>query len=179
MKREELTALNLTDEQINAVMKINGDDINATKAKFADYDAVKEQLQKATETIEKMGDYEQTKADRDKYKADAEKAAADYAEKVKLLELQNKVKDFTNDKKFVNELTRNAINQQLEKALQDPGNAGKSMDELLKTLTDGKADIFKDENAPTPPTVPGMNGNATDEDGVTAAFKARNPGLTI
>ena len=39
MKREELTALGLTDEQINSVMKMNGDDINREKGKFADYEA--------------------------------------------------------------------------------------------------------------------------------------------
>jgi hypothetical protein len=50
---------------------------------------------------------------------------------------------------------------------------------LFKALTDGKADILKDDNAPTPPTVPPMGGNGDNVDGVTAAFKAMNPTLNI
>ena len=72
------------------------------------------------------------------------------------MELQAKIKDFTGNKKFVNDLTRDAINAQLEKALNDDANKGKSLDDLLKALTDGKTDIFKDENTPTPPTVTNM-----------------------
>ena len=45
MKREELQTLGLTDEQIDSVMKLNGDDINREKSKFADYDAIKQQLE--------------------------------------------------------------------------------------------------------------------------------------
>ena len=37
MKREELTAAGLTDEQVEKVMKLNGDDINREKAKYSDY----------------------------------------------------------------------------------------------------------------------------------------------
>ena len=150
MKREELQTLGLTDEQINSVMKLNGDDINREKSKFADYDAIKQQLEKANATIDGMK-----------------------------LELQAKIKDFTSDKKFVNDLTRDAINAQLESALNDDANKGKSLDDLLKALTDGKDDIFREENTPTPPHVPGMTGDKGTEDGVTAAFKALNPTLNI
>ena len=93
--------------------------------------------------------------------------------------MQAKIKDFTSDKKFVNDLTRDAINAQLESALNDDANKGKSLDDLLKALTDGKEDIFREENTPTPPHVPGMAGDKGAEDGVTAAFKALNPTLNI
>jgi hypothetical protein len=179
MKREELTAAGLTEEQINTVMKLNGDDINREKAKFADYDDVKAQLEKANATIDSMKDYEAVKADVQKYQQEAEKAKADAEAKVQKLELQAKIKDFTSTKKFVNDITREAINAQLENALNDQANKGKSMDELFKALTDGKADILKDDNAPTPPTVPPMGGNGDNVDGVTAAFKAMNPTLNI
>ena len=95
MKREELTAAGLTDEQIDKVMKLNGDDINREKAKYSDYDDVKKQL---------------------------------------------------------------------EKALNDAANKGKSLDDLLKALTDGKTDIFKDDNAPTPPTVTTMTSPSNKDD---------------
>ena len=179
MKREELTAAGLTEEQINTVMKLNGDDINREKAKFADYDEIKAQLEKANATIDGMKDYEAVKADVLKYQQEAEKAKAEAAAKVQQLELQGKIKDFTSTKKFVNDITREAINAQLESALNDQANKGKSIDELFKALTDGKTDILKDDNAPTPPTVPPMGGNGDNVDGVTAAFKAMNPTLNI
>ena len=179
MKREELTAAGMTEEQINLVMKLNGDDINREKSKFADYDEIKAQLEKANATIDGMKDYEAVKADVLKYQQEAEKAKAEAAAKVQQLELQGKIKDFTSTKKFVNDITREAINAQLESALNDQANKGKSIDELFKALTDGKTDILKDDNAPTPPTVPPMGGNGDNVDGVTAAFKAMNPTLNI
>lgn len=179
MKREELTAAGLTDEQIDKVMKLNGDDINREKAKFADYDEIKAQLEKANETLEGMKDYDNVKADVLKYQQEAEKARAEAAAKVQQLELQGKIKDFTSSKKFVNDITREAINAKLESALNDQANKGKSIDDLFKELTDGKSDILKDDNAPTPPTVPPMGGQGDNVDGVTAAFKAMNPTLNI
>ena len=179
MKREELKDLGLTDEQIDSVMKLNGDDINREKDKFADYDEIKQQLEKANKTIAGMADYDDVKADVAKYQQEAETAKAEADAKVKRLELQARIKDFTSTKKFVNDLTRDAINAQLESALNDDANKGKSLDDLLKALTDGKADIFREENAPTPPTVPGMNGEPQTTSGVEAAFKALNPNLNI
>lgn len=164
MKREELTAAGLTDEQIDKVMKLNGDDINREKAKFSDYDDIKKQLEKANATIDGMKDYDDVKAKVTQYQQEAENAKKEAAAKVQQLELQAKIKDFTGNKKFVNDLTRDAINAQLEKALNDDANKGKSLDDLLKALTDGKTDIFKNENAPTPPTVTTMTSQSNKDD---------------
>ena len=153
MKREELTAAGLTDEQVEKVMKLNGDDINREKAKYSDYDDVKKQLEKANATIEGWKDYDAIKADVAKYQQEAENARKEAAAKVQQLEDKARVKDFTSSKKFVNELTRDAINAQLYDAMNDAANKGKSLDDLLKAITDGKTDIFKNENTPTPPTV--------------------------
>ena len=164
MKREELEAIGLTADQIDAVMKANGSDINRERAKFADYDDVKKQLETANATLEKMKDYDEVKADVLKYQQEAEKAKADAAAKVQQLEDKARVKDFTSSKKFVNELTRDAINAQLYDAMNDAANKGKSLDDLLKALTDGKTDIFKDENIPTPPTVTTMTSQSNKDD---------------
>ena len=179
MKREELEAIGLNAEQIDKVMKLNGDDINREKSKFADYDEVKSQLEKANATLDGMKDYDEVKAKITEYQQEAEKAKAEAAAKVQRLELQARIKDFTSGKKFVNDITREAINEKLESALNDETNKGKSIEELFKGLTDGKTDILKDDNEPTPPTVPNMNGQQADEDGVTAAFKAMNPTISI
>lgn len=160
MKREELQALGLTDEQIDSVMKMNGSDIEREKNKFADYDEIKQQLEKANTTIQSMADYDDVKASVQKYQQEAEASKAEFDAKVKRLELQAKIKDFTSDKKFVNDLTREAINAQLETALNDDANKGKSLDDLLKALTDGKTDIFREEKTATPPTMAQM-GNGT------------------
>ena len=177
MKREELTALGLTEEQINEVMKKNGEDITREQKKFADYDEVKAQLEKANATIDSMKDYEAVKADVQKYQQEAQQAKADAEAKVHKLELQAKIKDFTNAKKFVNDITREAINAQLESALNDDANKGKSIEELFKALTDGKSDILKNEDAPTPPEVPSManKGGAADDDAQARAVMGLPP----
>lgn len=162
MKREFLEELKLEADVIEKIMAENGKDINSAKAKFADYDDLKAQLAKANETLEKFSDYDQTKADVEKYKAEAETARKEAEQKFARLELQAKIKDFTSGKKFVNELTRNAINSELEKALEDGKNKGKSLDDLLKEMTDGKENIFLDEKKPTPPVVDKMAGGNTD-----------------
>lgn len=175
MKREELTAAGLTDEQVEKVMKLNGDDINREKAKFSDYDDIKKQLEKANATIDGMKDYEDVKAKVSQYQQEAENAKKEAAAKVQQLELQAKIKDFTGNKKFVNDLTRDAINAQLEKALNDDANKGKSLDDLLKALTDGKTDIFKNDNAPTPPTVTQMAAAGAQPAAPAAAGAAAAP----
>ena len=164
MKREELEAIGLTADQIDAVMKTNGSDINRERAKFADYDDVKKQLETANATLEKMKDYDEVKADVLKYQQEAEKAKADAAAKVQQLEDKARVKDFTSSKKFVNELTRDAINAQLYDAMNDAANKGKSLDDLLKAITDGKTDIFKNENTPTPPPVTTRTSHSNKDD---------------
>lgn len=179
MKREELAGLGLNDEQVDAIMKMNGNDINREKSKYADYDDLKAQLEKANATLETFKDYDNVKADVEKYKAEAELARKESAEKLAKIELQTQIKDFTSGKKFVNELTRNAINAELETAVNNPANKGKSFDDLLKAITDGKENIFDEENKPTPPQVVGMNGDPAKENGVVAAFKALNPNLKI
>lgn len=54
MKREELKALGLTEEQIEKVMAQNGIDIENAKKPYKDYEEIKGQLKTANETIEDM-----------------------------------------------------------------------------------------------------------------------------
>ena len=94
MKKEELTALGLTEEQIKGVQTLNGKDIEAHKNALAtaekerdDYkgqvDNLQTQLTTANDTISKFGDatpesIEGLKADVVRYKADAENAQKKY-----------------------------------------------------------------------------------------------------
>lgn len=179
MKRDFLEGLKLEADVIDKIMRENGKDIESVKAKYADYDDVKKQLETANATLEKFKDYDQTKAEVEKYKLEAEKAQKEAAEKIAKFEVQAKIKDFTSGKKFVNDFTREAVNTQLEALLNKSESKGKSLEDLFKEITDGKENIIVDDNKPTPPVTPPMAGNKGDENGVMAAFKRMNPDIKI
>lgn len=65
MKKEELLELGLTEEQIQGVFKLNGQDINAIKS---ERDNLKSELEIANNKISELGDYENIKAEVEKYK---------------------------------------------------------------------------------------------------------------
>lgn len=184
MKREELKEIGLDEEAINKVMALHGKDVNGLKEeaekKAAEFEQLKEELSKANETLDKVKDYDEVKANYEKYKTDLETSKKDYAEKIAAMELNAKVKEFTSSKKFVNELTKDAINTQLVAALNDESNKGKSLDDLLNGLTEGKDNIFAVENVPQAPTVTTLNGdNGEHESGVMAAFRRLNPNIKL
>ena len=89
MKTEELKGLGLSDEQIAAVMKQNGLDVENAKSKYADYDDVKKQLGEAGKTIEelkgKAGDAAAIQKAADEWKSKAEKAEQDAKAKMDAL----------------------------------------------------------------------------------------------
>ena len=179
MKRDFLKELGISDDQIDKIMAENGKDIEATKAKYADYDDTKAQLESAKATLDKFKDYDQTKGEVAKWKAEYEKAIVEGEQKVKRLERQGLVKDYMGGKKFVNAVTKDALADKLLAELDKDDSKGKSLDDLFKALTEGMENIIVDDNAPQPPQVPGMSGKPGNEDGVLAAFKRNNPGITI
>lgn len=128
MKRTELEALGMTKEQIDAVMKINGDDIENAKAGSA---AEITNLKAENETLSK-----QVK-DRDK-QIDTLKASAGDNEELKkqieTLQADNKAKDETHAK----ELTQLKIDAAVEKALTDGGAKNIKAVKALLDLTDAK-----------------------------------------
>lgn len=65
MKKEELLELGLTEEQIQGVFKLNGQDINSIKS---ERDNLKSELEVANNKISELGDYEDVKAEVEKYK---------------------------------------------------------------------------------------------------------------
>lgn len=184
MKRDFLKELGLSDDVINQIMAENGRDIQNAKSNeeklVAENEQFKADLQKANETLEKFKDYDNVKADVEKYKADAEKSKTEYEQKIAKMELQAKIKDFTGSKRFVNELTRNAINSNLETLLNDEANKGKSLEELLVQITDGQENIFVEENSPKPPVTSTMTQKQDSEkSGVLEAFMKMNPNVKV
>lgn len=164
MKRDFLENLGVPAEAIEKIMAENGKDIESTKAKFADYDDLKKQLETANGTLEKFKDYDQTKADVEKYKAELKKSQEESTAKIAAMERSSKVKDFLSGKKFVNEITRDAIAAKMGEALGADTSKGKSLDDIFGELTKDKSDILKDENKPTPPTMPQMSGKGGQSD---------------
>lgn len=136
MKRTELEALGMTKEQIDAVMKINGDDIENAKAGSA---AEITNLKAENDTLSK-----QVK-DRDK-QIDTLKASVGDNEELKkqieTLQADNKAKDEAHAK----ELTQLKIDAAVEKALTDGGAKNIKAVKALLDLTDAMVTILTDFN---------------------------------
>ena len=164
MKREFLEGLKLDAEIVDKIMAENGKDINKEKAKYADYDDLKSQLETANKTIEKFKDYDQTKAEVEKYKAEFEKLQKESETKIATMERQAKVKEYLSSKKFVNDITRDAIAGKMGEMLGADESKGKNLDDIFAELTKGKQDILKDETQATPPIITEMGGKGGKSD---------------
>lgn len=158
MKRDFLEGLGVPAEAIDKIMAENGKDIEGAKAKFADYDDIRKQLDAANATLEKFKDYDQTKAEVEKYKAENKKLQEESAAKIAAMERSAKVNEFLSGKKFVNDITREHISKQIADALADGKHEGKNIKDIFDEITKDRADILKDDDAPTPPKVPPMGG---------------------
>ena len=181
MKREFLEGLNLEAAVIDQIMAENGKDIEREKQKtLTAQEAAKEtevQLKKANETLEGFKDYEQTKADVEKYKAEAETAKKEAAAKIASLERSAQVKDILSGKKFVNDITRDALAPKLTEQLGSEEPKGKSLDDLFTALTKDQKNILADDTAPTPPVQGSMKGtsHAADERAAARAVMGLPP----
>lgn len=164
MKRDFLESLGIASEAIDKIMAENGKDIEGAKAKFADYDELKKQLETANATLEKFKDYDQTKAEVEKYKAELKKSQEESAVKIATMERSGKVKDYLSGKKFVNKITQEAITAKMCEVLGADSSKGKNLDDIFAEITKDQADILKDDNAPIPPVVPAMGGKNEKSD---------------
>ena len=154
MKREFLQNLKvgdqvLTKEVVDAIMAENGRDIEAAKAAFADYDAIKEQLAQAQESLK---GYEALDMD------GIRRAAQDWEERYHqaVAEHQNRVAQITFDHALQNAISaahgRNskAITALLDldtlRESQDPKHAIEQAIQVLKRDSD-----YLFDETPTPP----------------------------
>lgn len=162
MKRDFLKELGVAEEAIDKIMAENGRDIQNAKGESekvsAELEQTKSELEKANKTLDKFKDYDNVKSEVQKYKDEAEKSKTEYEQKIAQMERVAKIKDFTSSKKFVNDFTRDSINNLIDSKLSEKDNK-KSIEELFKELTDGKTDILRAENVPVPPKTPNMTNN--------------------
>lgn len=128
MKRSELETLGLTKEQVDAVIKINGADIENAKSVASaettnlqtEIDALKGQVKERDKQIDTL---KQSAGDNDDLKKQIEQLQAD-----------NKAKDEAHAK----ELTQLKIDAAVEKALSDGGAKNLKAVKALLELTDAK-----------------------------------------
>ena len=181
MKREFLEGLKLEASVIDQIMAENGKDIEREKQKTlaAQEDAkeTKAQLEKANKTLEGFADHEQIKADVEKYKAEAETTKKEAAAKIASLERSAQVKDFLSGKKFVNDITRDALAAKLTEQLGSEESKGKSLDDLFTALTKDQKNILADDASPAPPVQGSMKGtsHAADERAAARAVMGLPP----
>ncbi|MGP1430923.1 MAG: phage scaffolding protein, partial [Treponema sp.] len=163
------------------IMAENGKDIEREKQKtLTAQEAAKDvaaQLEKANKTLEGFKDYEETKATLEKYKAETETAKKEAAAKIASLERSAQVKDFLSGKKFVNDITRDALAAKLTEQLGSEEAKGKSLDDLFSTLTKDQKNILADDTAPAPPVQGSMKGtsHAADERATARAVMGLPP----
>ena len=155
MKREELKQIaELTDEQIDKIMAINGADVEKVKAKVT---ALEADLKEAKETADKINtEFEALKssnAGAEEYKTKYEALVAENEAKTKQAEADRIAKEkaesfdkrfdaVVSDKKFSHDAVRAAYRRKFEDALSDKENEGKSDADVFHSLVKDDAAAF-------------------------------------
>lgn len=190
MKREFLQNIKVGDqtlpkEVIDMIMDENGHDIEAVKAKFADYDTIKTQLEEAKTTIQSFKDQGQD------IEAARQKAAEwenKYNQAIADHEAEKAEREFMAD--IVDEITRrrgrnkDAIIGALGKDQMDALRSSKNRKDDIKAAFDkfqpDNSYLFDGEQTP-PPYAPGAGSQNMGRGvgGVEAAFAKLNPGLKL
>ena len=165
MKREDLQAKGLTDEQIDFVMSENGKDINLIKTKLTTAetarDEYKEQLETANTTIQSYKDMDiegikQSASDWEKKYNDDLKAMQD---KLEGQAYDFALKEYVSGYQFTSDLVKEAVIAQL-KAQGFKLNDGKFLgaDDFMKQLKEANPSAFADADIKQPKiTLPGTN----------------------
>lgn len=155
--REFLKGLELEKEVIDKIMAEYGKQVNSNKDELQELKDENESLSKKVKTYEnkitdlnsKIEENSNAKKELDELKTSIEE------EKVKK-EAEDKDKTITSnilkaieDKKFVNDYTKNSIVSEVKTALSDEKNVGKSIKDLFDEITKDKEGIFENPNKPT------------------------------
>jgi len=150
MKREFLKSLELADEVIDKIMAENGKDIETTKGKYADYDAVKEQLKAANEQIEEFRgmDIDGVKAAAEEWKTKAAQAEAEAKAKIQQIQYDHALESALLGNKAKSVKAVKAL-LDLEKIKYEDGKLS-GLDEQVASLKDSQSYLFEGTE-PTPP----------------------------
>lgn len=150
MKTEFLKELGIAEDVISKIMAENGKDIEATKAKFADYEAIKSTV-KTYET--EIANLKTAETDNVKLKADIETLKQqikekEEADKAAIYEknMQERFNNVVGEKQFINPMTKDGIYSAFKAEIEKPENNGKGDAVIFETLTKDKANIFANPN---------------------------------
>ena len=156
MKREEIKAIfaDATDEQLKAVMDLNGADVEKAKSKVtaleaelkekkADFDKLNAELE-TLKTANASGEEWKTKYEAivAENEAKARQAEADRIAREKAESLDKRFEAVVGDKKFSHDAIRADYRRKFENALADKENEGKSDADVFHALSKDDATAF-------------------------------------
>lgn len=160
MKREELKALELSDEAIDAIMALHGKDVEAHKtaveASKAEVTGLKAQLKDANTAIEgfKKLDVEGVQKAADEWKAKAEQAEATAKQQVEQLKFDHALDAALSGAKAKNPVAVRALLKVADLKLAEDGKII-GLDDQLKAVRESADYLFEAEGAPPPKIVAG------------------------
>lgn len=156
MKREEIKTIfpEATDEQLKAVMDLNGADVEKAKGKVTALEAEIKEKKEAIENLStEFNALKESNATAEDYKAKFEalqnenaekekKAEADRVAKEKAERIANRFNTVVGDKKFSHEAIKEAYLKKFTEALESKDFEGKSDNDILHELTKDDSKAF-------------------------------------
>lgn len=153
MKREEIKSIfpDATDEQLKAIMDLNGGEVEKNKKLEAELKAKNEQFEALNKEFEAL---KTANADGEEWKAKFEALQAENAEKAKQAEADRILREKTEsihkrfetavgEKKFSHNAIRESYLKKFGEALESADYQGKSDTEIFHELTKDDGDAFK------------------------------------
>lgn len=153
MKREEIKSIfpDATDEQLKAIMDLNGGEVEKNKKLEAELKAKNEQFEALNKEFETL---KTANADGEEWKAKFEALQAENTEKAKQAEADRILREKTEsinkrfetavgEKKFSHEAIRESYLKKFGEALENADYQGKSDTEIFHELTRDDGDAFK------------------------------------
>ena len=174
MKREFLTGLGVAEDVIDKIMAENGKDIEATKAKYADYDALKTQLSEANGKIEEFGklDFDGVKKMADDYKAKFEEAQAESKKQIEAMQFNHALENALSGAKAKNVKAVRALLETDKLKLNKDGSLTGLTEQLDKLKSENDYLFEAEKKEDVPQFLGGSSGGspASDEDAVRAVM---------
>ena len=157
----------LSKEIIDKIMTEYGKQVNSNKDELEGLKNENEELSKKvkkyedkiTELNSKVEENSNTKQELDELKKSIEEENSKRESEEKDKTLTNNILKAIEDKKFVNDYTKNSIVSEVKTALSDEKNVGKSIKDLFEEITKDKEGIFENPQISTisRPTSNGTN----------------------
>ncbi len=134
MTRDELRGIveGITDEQLKQILDINSADIGKAKGSF------KEMQQQLEEANRKLAEGENLQAQLD----EAKQRLTEYEGREADRALSERFSAVSREDNFINELTRQGIENEFRAALQDKDNKDKADADIYQSIVDGRDNIL-------------------------------------